>query len=183
MDPGPRVRTRVVTTHLELTSPTALRPAAPPRLAYGLHRVERPSPAFSHFLYRAVGGDWYWLTRLAWSGERWAAHVHRPELETWVAWVGGAPAGYFELERQAAAAVEIAYFGLLPEYVGHGLGGALLTDAVQRAFATGAARVWLHTCTLDHPHALAHYQARGFTIFKVEEGEEDLPQRPPGYWG
>ncbi len=182
MDSSRRGRTRVVTTHLELTVAAQLHPAAAPRLPYELRRVERPSPEYSRFLYRAVGGGWYWLSRIDWPRERWLAYLSRPQLETWVAYVGGAPAGYFELEAQAAGATEIVYFGLLPEFVGVGLGGALLTDAVRRAWANGARRVWLHTCNLDHPHALAHYRARGFSVCKVEETEEEIPVASPGYW-
>jgi len=182
MDCSRRVHARIVTTHLELTAAAQLRPAAAARLPYELRRVERPSPEYSRFLYRSVGGGWYWLSRIDWPRERWLAYVSRPQLETWVAYVAGAPAGYFELEAQAAGATEIVYFGLLPEFVGAGLGGALLTDAVRRAWAAGARRVWLHTCNLDHPHALAHYQARGFSVFKVEETEEDLPVASPDYW-
>ena len=81
----------------------------------------------------------------------------------------GETAGYFELHREDDGAVEIVYFGLLPQYTGRGLGGALLTEAVERAWASGAARVWLHTCTFDHPAAIPNYLARGFTVFKTEE--------------
>ncbi len=84
--------------------------------------------------------------------------------------------------RVVTTHLELVYFGLLPAFIGLGLGGALLTDVVQRAWAMGARRVWLHTCDLDHPRALANYQARGFRIFKVEEGEEQLPPRSPGPW-
>lgn len=176
------MRMRIVTHHLEMTAPAQLRPARPPREAYVWQRAAWPCAELSHFLYRAVGGDWYWHTRLAWSRARWQAHVERPELESWIGYVAGTPAGYAELEAQAGAAVEIVYFGLLPAFIGRGLGGALLTEAVRRAWAMGAARVWLHTCNLDHPHALAHYRARGFRVFKVEEHEEALPARSPAYW-
>ena len=178
-----RMRTRIVTTHLEMTAPDQLRPARPARDPHVWQRAAVPCAELSHFLYRAVGGDWYWYTRLGWSRDRWQGHVERPELETWIGYVGGTPAGYAELEAQAEGAVEIVYFGLMPGFIGRGLGGALLTDAVRRAWAMGAARVWLHTCNLDHPNALAHYEARGFRAFKIEAGEEDLPERSPGYWG
>ena len=179
---GIRMRAHIVTQHLELTDPAQLRPAASPRDRYAWQRVAVPSPEYNHFLYRAVGGDWYWIYRLGWSRERWQAHVNRPQLATWVGYVDGAPAGYAELELQAERSVEIVYFGLLPQFVGRGLGGAFLTEAVRSAWAIGAQRVWLHTCNLDHPAALAHYQARGFRIFKVEEHDEDIPDRSPGYW-
>src|SRR5207302_10488113 len=89
------------------------------------------------------------------------------DISFWVMYRQGAPVGYFELRRDTDA-VEIVYFGLLPEFVGRGLGKALLTVAVRRAFELGAARVWLHTCTLDHPAALPNYLARGFKEYHKE---------------
>jgi GNAT superfamily N-acetyltransferase len=94
----------------------------------------------------------------------------------------GTPAGYFELERQAKGTVEIAYFGLLPGFIGKGLGAYLLTFATRSAWDMGAARVWVHTCDLDHPRALANYQARGFRIFHVESKVEQLPDSPLEVW-
>ena len=82
--------------------------------------------------------------------------------------VGSETAGYVELRKYPDAAVEIAYFGLLPAFVGQGLGKFLLTKAVERAWARGAARVWLHTSSLDHSSALSNYLARGFSIWKQE---------------
>ena len=172
----------VVVTHLELTDPGELVPAREPRTPYSVMRAEFPSPEFGRFLYTAVGGDWFWLQRRDWSYERWLAWLDRPQLELWVAYVAGTPAGYFELEAQLGGDVEIVYFGLLRAHIGRGLGGALLSDAVRRAWAMGARRIWLHTCDLDHPQALVHYQARGFRIFKVEDTEEVVPEKPPGPW-
>ena len=100
--------------------------------------------------------------------------MRRDGLETWVAYVGGTPAGYFEMATGAADGVEITQFGLLPSFIGIGLGGHLLCDAVQRAREMRAGRVWLHTCSADHPHALPNYRARGFRPFKEEEEYEDL---------
>jgi GNAT superfamily N-acetyltransferase len=174
---------RLVTiTHLEMTDRSQLRPAKLPDAAVHLVRVEIPCPELNRFLYTAVGAGWTWYSRLPWSRARWLAYLDRPEVETWVAYVSGTPAGYFELERQDGASVEIAYFGLLPSFVGKGLGGHLLTAAVLRAWEMGAKRVWLHTCDLDHPRALANYQARGFTVFKVESQVEQVPDTPLEAW-
>ena len=96
--------------------------------------------------------------------------------------VSGTPAGYFELETQAGGNAEIAYFDLLPQFIGRGLGGALLTATVERAWAIGASRVWVHTCSLDHPNALPGYQARGFRVFYIVHAEQDLPERPLDPW-
>lgn len=146
----------------ELRAPRTVAP-------FTLVRVEIPSPEFSRFLYTTVGAAYHWRDRLPWDDHRWRAHVTRPALETWVAYVAGAPAGYFELERQAEGDVEIAYFGLLPAFVGRGLGASLLAAAANRAWDAGATRVWVQTCTLDHPHARSNYEARGFKVYKTEE--------------
>jgi len=121
-------------------------------------------------LYRDVGEAYAWVDRSPWTDEEWAAYVAQPDLTFWVLRARDDPAGYFELKREADGhSVEIAYFGLRPAYVGRGLGSRLLAAAVREARALGASRVWLHTCTKDHPHALANYQARGFRVFKVED--------------
>jgi GNAT superfamily N-acetyltransferase len=145
-------------------------------------RAEDPCPELNRFLYTAVGADWWWYSRLPWVYARWLAYLNRPELETWVAFVCGTPAGYFELERQAADHVEIAYFGLLPRFIGKGLGAHLLTVATRRAWDMGASRVWVHTYDLDHPRALANYRARGFKVFHVESRIEHLPDAPLEVW-
>jgi GNAT superfamily N-acetyltransferase len=176
------MRQQIITHHLEMTDPSQLVPARRPSTPFSLVQVEIPCPALNRFLYTAVGGDWYWLQRLSWSYEQWRSYLERAEVETWVAYVSGTPAGYFELETQAGENVEITNFGLLPQFIGRGLGGALLTATVERAWAIGARRVWVHTCSLDHPNALPGYQARGFRVFNVVQTEEDLPERPPGPW-
>ncbi len=173
--------TRTTIYYLEMTSPADLRPA---RRDVGLdvRQARVPCPELNRFLYTAVGGDWYWLERLSWTYDRWMQYLDRPGQQTWVGFAAGTPAGYFELELQPGDDVEIVYFGLLPRFIGQGYGAALLTAAVRRAWDLGAKRVWLHTCTLDHPRALPSYQARGFRVFKEEIKYEDLPDRPPGPW-
>jgi GNAT superfamily N-acetyltransferase len=172
----------VTTTYLEMLDRAALRRARTPAAAYTLTRVEIPSPDLNRFLYAAVGWSWWWYSRLPWDYARWVAYLDRPELETWVAYISGAPCGYFELERQEHGHVEIAFFGVLPRFIGTGLGGALLTAAIERAWNLGAARVWVHTCDLDHPHALRNYQARGLRVYRTEQKPEDLPESPLEPW-
>jgi len=172
----------VTTYYLELRDPGELRPGRRPPEDFEVRRAAIPCPELNRFLYTAVGGDWYWIDRLRWTYAQWLRYLDRPELQTWVAYCAGTPAGYFELEAQAGGDVEVAYFGLLPCFVGQGLGGALLTAAAERAWAMGAARVWLHTCTFDHPKALANYQARGFRIYRQETKLEEVPDAPVGPW-
>jgi len=172
--------TEVTTWHLEQRSPEELRPAPKPAAPVSLVRVERPSPEFSRYLYAAVGRDWWWYSRLAWTRDEWETWVSRPDVETWVVYEHGAPAGYFELERQSGGDVEVVYFGLLPHAIGRGIGGWMLTEALRRAWTIGGTtRVWLHTCTLDGPHARANYQARGLRLFDTVVAVEDLPDEMP----
>jgi len=119
-------------------------------------------------LYELVGNQWRWNDKLGWSDRHWQEYAEAQDLRTWVAYFEGTLAGYFELQKQAGEQVEIAYFGLLPEFIGRGLGGDLLSRAIKAAWRMGAARVWVHTCTLDHPGALANYQARGMQVYKTE---------------
>lgn len=172
----------VTTTYLEMTNRAKLRPAGEPDVAYLPVRVEIPCPELNRFLYTAVGARWWWYLRLTSDRARWLAYLDRPELETWIAYASGMPAGYFELERQQRGDVELASFGLLSAFIGKGLGAALLTDAIRRAWDMGAERVWVHTCTLDHPRALPNYQARGFEVFHTEEKLETLPDQPLEPW-
>lgn len=171
---------RVRTTHLELRSPAALEPTTLVPSGVVLRRTLQPNPDLNCFLYTTVGAEYCWDDRLPWTRANWMGWVSRPEVQTWVLYQSDAPVGYFELEAQEGGSVEIVYFGLLPSFTGKGLGKYLLTQAIYRAFAMreGVTRVWVHTCTLDHPAGLAGYLAAGFTIFKEEDEDMDLPARP-----
>jgi GNAT superfamily N-acetyltransferase len=180
--PGPGVRA-VVVTDLEMTSPDRLRPAREPKVEASLVRAGRPAPELSRFFYRAVGGDWYWLDRIGWTRDQWLAWVSSPGYELWTCWVDGVPAGYVELDRRDDGSCEIAYVGLLPDFAGLGLGGWLLTRATERAWAVaGTRRVWVHTCELDSPVALANYRARGFEPSGTSVQHWDTSSPSPGPW-
>jgi GNAT superfamily N-acetyltransferase len=155
-------------TYLEMTSPDALR--APARMPDGM-RVERASEctaSFFRYLYAEVGRDYRWTDRLGWTDAEIDAYLASGAVAVHVAYVGGTPAGYFELVRHPDGSREIAYFGLLREFHGRGLGKALLTRAIEEAWHGGPPRVWLHTCTLDGAAALPNYVARGFTPYRTE---------------
>jgi GNAT superfamily N-acetyltransferase len=168
-------RVEVTRTYLELLKPEDLigSSSADPRLR--LERVEQCPASFHRYLYATVGRAYHWLDRLGWTDEQTLAYLGSPGVTLWVLYCAGAPAGYFELKRQEDGSVEIAYFGLLPEFTRRGFGKHLLTQAVQQAWAQGARRVWLHTCTLDDPAALPNYVARGFRPFKTEGYVAELP--------
>jgi len=158
----------VTRTYLQMTRPGQLHPARVQDPAVRVERARRCPVSFYRFLYREVGRLYHWVDRLSWSDEQVRAHLDQEALSLWVLHVEGSPAGFFELLRQGDGSVEIAYFGLLPEFHGRGLGKHLLTEAVERAWTERPSRVWLHTCTLDDPAALPNYTARGFEAFKQE---------------
>ena len=167
---------------LEMNSLAEHRPKKADNPDLSIREAAVPLPELNHFFYRAVGGHWYWVDRLGWTYHDWLHWVDRPEHKTWVAYLSDTPAGYFELESQPGGSVEIAYFGLLPRFVGMGLGGPLLSRAVEEAWAMETSRLWVHTCSLDHPGALANYLARGFKVFREETFPKRLPDSPPGNW-
>lgn len=170
----------ITTWYLEQRSPDELSPARPASVT--VTRAEVVSPEFNRFLYTAVGGDWRWTDRLAWTWQQWHDWLSRPGVETWVAYQRGTPAGYVELDAAThRGQVEIAYFGLLPAFVGQGIGGHLLTVALRRAWELTGERVWLHTCSLDGPAALANYQARGLKLYRTETADEPVAE-PQGPW-
>jgi GNAT superfamily N-acetyltransferase len=148
--------------YLEMKSRDDLRPAAEP---VEVRLQESHDPRVSRSLYANVGGNYNWIERGGWTDRQWSDQLTGPNVETWYAYDSGELAGFFELEMQESNSVEIVYFGLLPEFVGKGLGGAMLSKALLRAWEMGASRVWLHTSSLDHAHALPNYQARGFHIY------------------
>jgi GNAT superfamily N-acetyltransferase len=159
----------VTTWYLEMLSPSELRPARRPTAEHRIEQVVQPNAAFARYLYSAVGGDWHWTDRLAWSKQHWDDYLARPGLQLHTLVVGGAPAGYVELETQPGDHVQLVYFGLIAERIGQGFGGWLLTRAAQLAWQIPETRrVWVHTCTLDGPAALGNYQARGFRIYRTE---------------
>lgn len=175
------MQVEITTWFLEMLEPQQLRFKPPGHYELRIEQARCPCPEFNRFLYASVGGEWYWLDRLSWTRDRWMDYLDRPELQTWVAYISGTPAGYFELEVQPKRNVELVYFGILPQFVGQKLGGHLLSVAVEKAWAIGQ-RVWVHTCNLDSPYALANYQARGFQLYKQETHVEELPSQSIGIW-
>jgi GNAT superfamily N-acetyltransferase len=167
---------KVVRTYLEMVSPDALRPAFNQDPTLDLARVPPGDVAVFRQLYRDVGGPYHWRDRHAISDADLRAHLASPDVELWVLRRDGAPAGFFELARHPDRSVEIVYFGIVRQCFGHGIGKHLLTHAVRAAWALGAIRVWLHTCTLDSPSALPNYLARGFDPVRVETYDAELPE-------
>jgi GNAT superfamily N-acetyltransferase len=171
---GGRTITTVV-TYLEMTAAPAGPARPPPCPGVEVRRMGQPSVAFYRFLYLAVGEMWTWFVRRAISDEELLLVLRDPRVEVNVLWLEGTPAGYAELDRRAAPDIELAYFGLMPEFIGRGLGGYLLDWAIRHAWRDRPRRLWLHTCDLDHPRALGFYQRLGFRIYDRRTTAAELP--------
>jgi GNAT superfamily N-acetyltransferase len=154
--------------YLEMRTPEALS-TKPKPTDFDIVEAEVKEYRFNRYLYQLVGASWNWTDKLSLADEAWRNYSESDNLRTWVAYYKGSIAGYYELQQQPEATVQIAYFGLAPKFIGKGFGGYLLSHALQSAWQWGATqRVWVHTCTEDHPSALRNYQARGLTIYKTE---------------
>jgi len=158
----------VVRTYLEQRTPDALRAATSTDPALRLSRVRPDNVSLFRRLYHDVGSSYHWRDRNLQSDDQLRAHFESNGVELWVLTHGDNPAGFFELQAHADGSVEIVYFGLTSAFFGRGLGKHLLSRAVESAWALGANRVWLHTCTLDSPAALPNYLARGFSPYRTE---------------
>ncbi|MFJ9742858.1 GNAT family N-acetyltransferase [Streptomyces sp. NPDC101166] len=193
-DPGPAaktVRQDVTTWTLRMSSPEQLRPVRA-EIAMRVERSQVPSIDLSRALYAAVGAHVCWTDRFSWSHETWQAWVHRPSMATWIASVQGTVAGFFELEAQPDGGVEVVLFGLLPQFHGRGLGGALLTTCVEQAWRGGVdwggpdagptRHVYLRTSTLDHRHAVRNYLARGFETAEAQTVDKPIPDPRLAPW-
>jgi GNAT superfamily N-acetyltransferase len=182
---------RVVTTSLQQLT----RPADAPRALPDGCRLDLATgmtPEFARFLYALVGGPWHWTDRLGWSREQWAEELAVPGSEFRVLVRDGVPAGYVQLHAEVVDGgthVEIRYFGLAESAIGLGLGGPLLEQGIAAAWTLAerhplppTSRVWVHTCSLDGPAALANYRARGLVPYAEEETDEPVADAPLGSW-
>ncbi len=133
--------------------------------------VKKTNPDFqlNKFFYKQVGKKHRWVDRLSWSDEKWIKYISNKNLDTYLITEKEDLVGFFELlYNPELKETEISYFGLLEEYIGKGIGGYALSEAIKKSFEKNIKRVWLHTCTLDHPNALKNYIARGMKVFRKE---------------
>jgi len=150
--------------YLEMVERPEIFPAA--REGFQIHLTDKDW-RINRDWYRKVGGQWAWTDRLKWTEEEWRGYAEPENLETWITIFHGEECGYFELSRESGG-VRIALLGLAPECIGKGLGGSLLSKALQCAWKTETERVFLDTCSKDHPNALPNYLRHGFQIVRKE---------------
>lgn len=150
------------------------RAVPPPRAGLSVVLAHKPTVAYYRFLYSTVGSDWHWLSRRKLSDAELAAILRDPRNEVHVLHVDGVPAGFAEFDRGPRNEIELLQFGLMPEFIGQGLGKWFLQWAIDKAWSFHPSRFWLHTCTLDHPNALPNYLKAGFALYKEEIIDREL---------
>ena len=164
-----------VLTYLQMFSADELIPAS--TSAVSLEVLEaQPFSSLIRAITLGVGRAHQWPSQ-HWDDRQWLTYLARPHLRHWIATVDGAPAGLLSLDVQPEGAVELDTFGVLPGYLGRGIGGQFLAAGVRLAWAAApfVSRVWLHTSDRDHPNALPNYERRGFRRYLPEDG----PSRKP----
>ena len=161
---------RVERNYLEINSLKDLNYSKKPSENCNLQLIDPPDFQINKFFYKKIGQDHRWKDRLVWDEKKWIQYVENPKVKTQVLHDKEDIIGYceqvFHFEKKSC---EIAYFGILKEYYGKKYGGFLLSEAIKISFVNGIEKVWVHTCSLDHKHALKNYQARGMKIFKSEK--------------
>ena len=160
-----------IVTYLEMTTPpdwlTRIRDSGPPQRACLYHQLS-PDLDWYRALFRAVGVPWLWFSRLLLNDEELKAILCHSKIQVYHVTVDGMSVGFMELDRRKIGQVEIAFFGLKPSFIRCGIGSAMMQETLQLAWHGDelVERIWLHTCTLDHPGALIFYQSHGFQVYK-----------------
>lgn len=177
----PPGKVAAVVTHLEMHAPAPLRPVPPPEGA-DLRRVPAPDPAWYRDLFTRVGGhDWLWFSRLRMSEDRLSEIITDPRVEVHALFRGGRAEGLMELDFRRAGECELAFLGVTAELIGTGAGRFLMNAAISRAWSRPISRLHVHTCTLDHPGALAFYRRSGFTPVRQQVEIADDPRLADGF--
>ncbi len=165
----------VTTWYLDYQGGPLLLPQWP--VGFSLIEAEVISPEFSQFLFSAVGTPWGWFSRLSWTYQDWLDYLGTGQVRTWVLYQRGTPAGFIELWRHPEDdnSVELKFFGIMPAFIGQGLGPQMALAAIALAQQWSRGRIWVHTCSDDHPAALKTYQQAGFVLVGTEQEVAELP--------
>jgi len=156
--------------YLEIKELNSLVEVKKPNAYCKISLLNPPDFQINKFLYKQVGKNHRWIDRLAWSDNQWINYVNNSKVKTYILTEKDELVGYFEkINNLIENEIEIAYFGILENYYGKKYGGYLLSEAIKLSFKNKTLRVWVHTCSLDHKHALNNYQARGMSVFKKEK--------------
>ena len=170
----PAGKIAAIVTHLEMTE----RPALPPDPigAWSLRRVESPALDWYRDLYRRVGEEWLWFSRTQMADAELAAIIQSPLVEVYALVHEGRDEGLLELDFREAGQCEIIFFGVIAKLIGSGAGRWMMNRTLELAWSRPVTRVWVHTCTFDHPAAVAFYQRSGFRAFRRQIEIADDPR-------
>ena len=159
----------IIRNYLEIKSLNQLSEIKKSGDNYSLNQVIPNDFQLNKFFYKQIGKNYQWVDRLIWTNKNWIEYVSSPNLFTFVLKNNDDIAGFFELMyHKDKLETEIAYFGLLKEYIGKKLGGYMLSEAIKKSFSYNVNRVWVHTCSLDHKNAIKNYLSRGMKIYNTE---------------
>lgn len=161
-------------TYLRMDTPPHIRVLPPDNLRLSLMHLDHPPVHYYRYLYNTIGDAYDWIDRRVMSDDQLAKAIHADGVDIYVVYSGGVPAGYFELAREGDE-TWLAYFGIMPEFIGRGLGKWLLYEAVTTGWATNPKAMCVETCTLDHPRALGLYQQAGFRPYARKEKTMEIP--------
>ena len=164
-----------IVTYLEMRAPQPV-PATPTMSEYSVRKVEAPVVDWYRRLYRAIGEPWLWFTRLRVPDDELRAILHHPAVDVFALSYRQADHGLLEFDRRNFPDIEITYFGVTPALTGKGAGSALLAHGLQIEWARSPQRIWLHTCSADHPAALPFYRKFGFVPYKRAIEIDDDPR-------
>lgn len=171
----PKGKLANVVTCLEMTVKPEMPSASLPN-GCELRRFGASDLAEFRTLFRAIGEDIMWFSRLIMPDEKLAAILSDPQVESFALMQNGEAMGLLELDFRDAPQAELSFFGLRKEAIGAGLGRALMNEAIRRAWAKPINRFWVHTCHFDHPNALAFYRRSGFTPYALMVEVHDDPR-------
>ena len=160
---------QVKRNYLEIRSINELVEENKPNENLILKKVDPPDFQLNKFFYKEIGKNHRWTDRLSWNDKTWINYINNSSVVTYILKNKEDLVGYFEQNfNNQKLECEIAYFGILEEYFGKKLGGYLLSEAIKKSFEKNSKRVWVHTCSLDHKHALSNYISRGMKIFQTD---------------
>jgi GNAT superfamily N-acetyltransferase len=162
-------RLPTVVTFLEMRARPSAIPPPQPRGKIALLRALHPAVHYYRYLYDAIGRDYHWVDRKRLNDTQLASILAEERMELYVLYVDGCPAGMAELDFRDSSTANLAYFGLMPEYIGRKLGYFFLYHAAVNAWAKPISRLLVNTCTLDHQRALPLYQRMGFVPYSRED--------------
>ena len=163
------MKTNIKRNYLEINSIQNLSEVFKPSNNLNIKLIEKPNFQLNKFFYKEIGKKHRWVDRLVWSDKNWNDYLNTAGISTFILKYDKDLVGFFEqIYHKNNFETEIAFFGILEEYIGKKLGSYLLSEAIKKSFEFGSKRVWVHTCSLDHKNALSNYISRGMQIYKTE---------------